>query len=117
MADLDEKKKGPLANEIPVPVVAVPPPARRSPWRQVLLRFVTFTLVFTWFFSCTRRWSNAGAEKELEVHEGRWMSLVFGEKTWRQRHHHKVLHGKKAEKLFLCVPTHSSRALHVKTPI
>nr|VWO99261.1 Trehalose synthase/amylase TreS (EC (EC (Maltose alpha-D-glucosyltransferase) (MTase) [Ganoderma boninense] len=107
MADLDEKKRGQLVDEIPVPVAAVPPPTRRSPWRRVVLRFVVFAVFFTWLFRAAHRWSNAGAERELEVHGGKWMSRVFGDEVWR-RHHHKVLHGKKAEKLFLSVPNAES---------
>lgn len=118
MAHLDEKKGQPL-DEIPVPITAVPPPTRRSACRLALLRFIAFTFVFTWLFSCTRRWVNTGAEKELEAYEGRWMSRVFGEETGR-RHPRKVLRGQRAEKLFLCVslfPTHSLRVLRVKTSI
>ena len=105
MADLNEKKSFPKAqplDEIPVPVAAVPPPAQRAPRRRrFLVAFFKFVLL-TWLWVCARRWTHAGVQQELEAHEGRWISRVFGGEawTWSPR---KVLHGKKAEKLFLCV--------------
>ena len=119
MADLNEKKpflKAQPLDEIPVPVAAVPPPTQRAPRRRRFLVAFFKLVLLTWLWVCARRWTHAGVQQELEAHEGRWISRVFGGEawTWSPR---KVLHGKKAEKLFLCVPTHSSRALHVKTPI
>ncbi|KAI0720289.1 Zn-dependent exopeptidase [Cerioporus squamosus] len=77
------------ANEIPVPATTAPRTQRR-PWR---LRNIE-TLV------------KLAVEKELEVHEGRWISRVFSDSwAWSPR---KVLYGKKAEKVFLMVPNAES---------
>lgn len=105
---MDEKqpfltKDAPGANEIPVPATTVPRHgAQRGSWLSFRVATILKLAVLAYLLVCTHRRTLEKAEKELEAHEGRWIARVFSDSwVWSPR---KVLYGKKAEQVFLCVP-------------
>ncbi len=88
------------ANEIPVPATTLPR-AQRGPWLTIRIETLVKLALLAYLLVFTHRYTLDQVEKELEVHEGRWISRVFSDSwAWSPR---KVLYGKKAEKVFLCV--------------
>ncbi|RDX53924.1 Zn-dependent exopeptidase [Lentinus brumalis] len=93
------------ANEIPVPATTLRR-AQRGPWLTIRIETLVKLALLAYLLVFTHRYTLDKVEKELEVHEGRWISRVFSDSwAWSPR---KVLYGKKAEKVFLTVPNAES---------
>ena len=103
MADYNEKspRRGKHADEIPVPVAALPARTPSVTRVQRALKCILKLAIVAWLVVWVSRWSRTMSERELDAHEGRWVGRVFSQAhTWSP---FKVPYGKKAEKLFLCV--------------